>query len=983
MRAMIRSSFRLAISRGFLGLALAAVIAGAIHAAGRPGDAGAQAGRLPNVLIVLADDLGYGDVRAFNASGKVATPHLDRLAREGVRFVDAHSNSAVCSPTRYGLMTGRYAWRSRLTSGVLWGESAPLIEPGRPTIASLLRARGYHTAAIGKWHLGLDWAARPGATPSTTTQNEVEWIDFTRPVTGGPMSAGFDSFFGIPASLDMPPYVYVVNDRVERPPTTRLPGVPSNDPGFYRAGIAAPGFRVEAVLGELTAKAVAHVRERARQRERPFFLYLALSAPHTPVAPTPAFAGRSGIGRYGDFVAETDAAIGEVVQALDDAGLGRDTLVIVASDNGAAPAGGIAEARSHGHDATGGFRGAKADLFEGGHRVPFIVRWPGVAPAGTTSRRLIATTDVFATLAEITDARVPDGAGEDSFSFAGALRDPERAAPRDAGLVMHSVGGAFAIRQGRFKLLLAPGSGGWSDPKPGSPEEKGLPPTQLYDLDADPKESSNLAGSQPDTAARLERLLVSYRDAGRSVSSPHPSRPSAAAGQDAAAPRRTNILVAIADDWSFPHAGVYGDTTVRTPNFDRIAREGVRFTHAFVAAPSCTPSRAALLTGQAVHRLEEGANLHGSLPKSYPVYPDLLEDAGYVVGYTGKGWGPGRLEPGGRDRNPAGPLYKSFDEFMRKREPGRPFCFWFGSQDPHRPYEPGTGAQAGMRPEGVRVPRFLPDTAEVRQDLLDYYFEVQRFDRDLGHLLGALERSGELENTIVVVTSDNGMPFPRAKATVYDGGARVPLAMRWPGVARAGGQIDGLVSLADLAPTVLEGAGLTPLAAMTGRSLLPLLRGQPQPGRDRVFVERERHANVRRGDLGYPVRAIRTKEYLYIRNLRPDRWPAGDPELHVSVGPFGDIDGGPTKSVLLDRRDDPGIAPHFRLATEKRPAEELYDLKRDPDQVDNVAGRPSYRDALRRLRAELDAWLRETGDPRMAGDDDRWDRFPYYGERTK
>ena len=737
MRAMTRTFLGLANSRRWLVLVLISAFAGAIHAASLgtrsvgPGwDAGPQAGRLPNVLIVLADDLGYGDVRAFNASGKVATPHLDRLAREGVRFVDAHSNSAVCSPTRYGLMTGRYAWRSRLTSGVLWGESTPLIEPGRPTIASLLRARGYHTAAIGKWHLGLGWAARPGATPSTTTQNEVEWIDYTRPVTGGPLSAGFDSFFGIPASLDMPPYVYVVNDRVERPPTARLPGVPSNDPGFYRGGIAAPGFRVEAVLGQLTAKAVAHVRERAKERERPFFLYLALSAPHTPVAPTPAFAGRSGIGRYGDFVAETDAAIGEVVQALDDAGLGRDTLVIVASDNGAAAAGGIAEARRHGHDASGGFRGAKADLYEGGHRVPFIVRWPGVAPAGTISRRLIATTDVFATLAEITDAPLPDGAGEDSFSFAGALRDPERAAPREAGLVMHSVSGAFAIRQDRFKLLLAPGSGGWSDPKPGSPEEKGLPPTQLYDLEADPKESTNLAGSQPDTAARLERRLASYRDAGRSASSPHPARPSAAAGKAAGAPRRPNVLVAIADDWSFPHAGVYGDTTVRTPNFDRIAREGVRFTHAFVAAPSCTPSRAALLTGQAVHRLEEGANLHGFLPKSYPVYPDLLEDAGYVVGYTGKGWGPGRFEPGGRDRNPAGPVFTGFDEFMQKREPGRPFCFWFGSQDPHRPYEPGTGAQAGMRPEGVRVPRFLPDTAEVRQDLLDYYFEVQRFDRE-------------------------------------------------------------------------------------------------------------------------------------------------------------------------------------------------------------------------------------------------------------
>jgi N-sulfoglucosamine sulfohydrolase len=978
MCAMSRVSFRPAIQHRWLVLVLVSVLAGAGHIAGRPGVAGAQAGRLPNVVLILADDLGFGDVGSFNASGKVPTPHIDRLAREGVRFVDAHTNSAVCSPTRYGLMTGRYAWRTRLTSGVLWGESEPLIEPGRTTLASLLRGRGYHTAGIGKWHLGLGWAALPGATPSTATQNEVEWIDYAKPVAGGPLTAGFDSFFGIPASLDMPPYLYLVDDRVERAPTARLPGVPSSDPGFYRPGIAAPGFRVEAVLGDLTARAVAQVRARARERDRPFFLYLALSAPHTPVVPTPAFAGRSGIGRYGDFVAETDAAVGAVVRAIDEAGLSRDTLVIVTSDNGPAPAGGIAEALSHGHDASGGFRGAKADLFEGGHRVPFVARWPGVVPAGTTSSRLIATTDIFATIAEIVGVPLRGGEGEDSFSFAAALRDPERAPSRDAGFVMHSVHGAFAIRQGRFKLLLAPGSGGWSDPKPGSPEEKGLPATQLYDLEADPKESSNLVGAQPEIAARLERLLGSYRDTGRSAPARQPARTAAADARS-----RPNILLAIADDWSFPHAGAYGDRTVRTPNFDRIAREGVRFAHAFVAAPSCTPSRAALLTGQAVHRLEEGGNLHGFLPQSYPVYPDLLEEAGYVVGYSGKGWGPGRFEAGGRSRNPAGPAFKSFDEFMEKREPGRPFCFWFGSQDPHRPYDPGTGAQSGMKAEGVRVPRFVPDTAEVRQDILDYYFEVQRFDRDLGHVVELLERAGELDDTIVIVTSDNGMPFPRAKATVYDGGVRVPLAIRWPGVARAGQQIEALVSLTDLAPTVLESAGLKPLEVMTGRSLLPLLRGQPQEGRDRVFVERERHANVRRGDLSYPVRAIRTKDYLYIRNFRPDRWPAGDPELHVAVGPFGDIDGGPTKSVLLDRRQDPAIAAYFRLATAKRPAEELYDLKTDPEQLENVAGRAPYRDAQLRLRAELDAWLRETGDPRMAGDDDRWDRFPYYGQPAK
>ena len=447
--------------------------------------------------------------------------------------------------------------------------------------------------------------------------------------------------------------------------------------------------------------------------------------------------------------------------------------------------------------------------------------------------------------------------------------------------------------------------------------------------------------------------------------------------------KRPNILFAIADDWSYPHASVYGDPTVSTPNVDRIAREGARFTHAFTASPSCTPSRAALLTGQAVHRLAEGGNLHGFLPERFAVYPDVLEQAGYTIGYSGKGWGPGRAEPGGRSRNPAGPQFKSFDAFIQQRPEGRPFCFWFGSTDPHRPYEPGSGAAAGLKADTVRVPAFLPDTPIVRNDILDYYLEVQRFDRDLGRILETLEKMKELDNTLLIVTSDNGMPFPRAKATVYDGGARMPLAVRWPGEVRAGQVIEDFVTLADIAPTILEAAGLKPLDAMTGRSVLGLLRGQPASGRDHVFIERERHANVRRGDLSYPVRAIRTKEYLYIRNLRPDRWPAGDPEQYFAVGPFGDIDGGPTKSLLLDRRDDPAIARFFQIATAKRPAEELYDLQRDPDQLENVAGRPEHAAAQKRLRAQLDRWLRDTNDPRATEDDDRWDRYPYYGQPGK
>jgi arylsulfatase A-like enzyme len=449
------------------------------------------------------------------------------------------------------------------------------------------------------------------------------------------------------------------------------------------------------------------------------------------------------------------------------------------------------------------------------------------------------------------------------------------------------------------------------------------------------------------------------------------------AGQGPAA--RPNILIAIADDWSWPHAGAYGDRAVQTPVVDRLAREGMRFSHAFTAAPSCTAARAAILTGQYPHRLEEGSMLHAFLPRKFEVFPDRLEAAGYYIGYARKGWGPGRFEAGGRTRNPAGPQYTDFAAFLANRPTGAPFLFWFGSQDPHRPYDKGSGRAAGIDPALVTVPAFLPDTPEVRGDVADYYGEVQRFDREVGEILRRLEAAGELDNTLVVVTSDNGMPFPRAKANVYDAGARVPLVLRWPGRVKAGAASEAFVSTSDLAPTFLEAAGLTPPAAMTGRSLLALAAGRNEAQRDRAFIERERHANVRKGDLSYPMRAVRTADYLYIRNLRPDRWPAGDPETWFAVGPFGDIDGGPSKSVLLDRRTDPAIARFYEIATGRRPAEELYALGTDPSQLTNVAADPAHAAAKKRLRASLDAWMRDTGDPRAATDDDRWDRYPYFG----
>lgn len=453
--------------------------------------------------------------------------------------------------------------------------------------------------------------------------------------------------------------------------------------------------------------------------------------------------------------------------------------------------------------------------------------------------------------------------------------------------------------------------------------------------------------------------------------------------QTPAAPTRPNILFIIADDWSFPHAGAYGDKVVQTPNFDRIAREGTLFTNAYCASPSCTPSRASLLTGRAVHQLEEGGNLHGFLPAKFPTYPELLEQAGYAVGLTGKGWGPGKFEAGGRTKNPAGKSYKNFEEFYAQAPKDKPFCFWFGSQDPHRPYEKDSGVQAGLKPAAVTVPPQFPDTPEVRRDILDYYHEVQRMDRDAGAILKRLEADGKLDNTLVVWTSDNGMPFPRSKANLYNFGTHMPLAVRWPGKVKAGQVVNDFAVLTDVAPTMLEAAGIQPQPAMTGRSWINLLAGKKDAGRAQVFLERERHANVRRGDLSYPARAIRTKDFLYIRNLRPERWPAGDPEAYFSVGVFGDIDGGPTKDLLLTRKDDPAIAKYFQLACEKRPAEELYDLRADPGELKNVAGEKKYAAAKQKLRAALDKWMQTTSDPRAnpATDTDAFDRYPYFGAR--
>ncbi len=453
--------------------------------------------------------------------------------------------------------------------------------------------------------------------------------------------------------------------------------------------------------------------------------------------------------------------------------------------------------------------------------------------------------------------------------------------------------------------------------------------------------------------------------------------------------KRPNILFAIADDWSWPYASCAGTKVLKTPTFDRLAREGVLFNHAFASAPSCTPSRGAILTGQYHWRLEAGGNLWSTLPAKFPVYPDLLAQAGYHVGFTRKGWGPGKIQPGGRKQNPAGPYYENFESFLAKRPVKVPFCFWFGSYDPHRPYEWESGVKDGLNSADVDVPPFLPDNEIVRKDLCDYYWEVQRFDKEVGELLQQLEEIGELENTLIVMTGDNGMPFPRCKSNLYDYGTNVPLAIRWGKEIKGGRNIEDFIHLSDLAPTFLEIAGLKPLECMTGRSFLNILRssksGWLDPRRDQIFTGKERHAWVREGGFGYPCRAVRTRDFLYIRNFEPDRWPAGDPESGEMYDPlrrYGDIDGSPTIDYMLENLDAAAVKPLLDLAIAKRPAEELYDLTKDPYQLTNVADQPEYTEQKSRLSEMLIAELKRTSDPRVTGGAEIFDQYPYYGGKN-
>ena len=473
----------------------------------------------PNIIFILADDWGLGDVKTYGGDRcKIDTPHMDRLAETGMKFTDAHSSSAVCTPTRYSVLTGRYNWRSKKKAGVLGGFSPPMIESGRETVASMLQQNGYTTCMLGKWHLGMNFPTTNGL--GAVAKN----TDWKGQIKNGPNAVGFDYYYGISASLDMPPYIWIENERFVGECTT--------EKKFLRMGAAHADFEAVDVLPVLTEKAAAYIKQQA-QGEKPFFLYMPLASPHTPIVPSKNFQGKSPLGAYGDFVMETDWAVGEVVKAVEAAGIAGNTLIIVTADNGCSNAarrgfkdqsqlmfrtGENAPDQAGKHYASDIYRGHKADIYEGGHRVPFIARWDGQVKAGSVSDDTVCLVDLFATCADIVGAEVADTAAEDSVSILPVLKGTATAPIREA-TVHHSINGSFAIRKGKWKLAFCPGSGGWTEPKPGKNKSKLAAHewVQLFDTQADPAETNNLSGKHPDKVKELTQLAEKYIADGRST----------------------------------------------------------------------------------------------------------------------------------------------------------------------------------------------------------------------------------------------------------------------------------------------------------------------------------------------------------------------------------------------------------------------------------------------------------------------------------
>lgn len=462
----------------------------------------------PNIVFILSDDMGIDSVEALNKKSGIATPYLNKLMTEGITFTDAHSGSAVCSPTRYGVLTGRYSWRSRMKKGIVDKWHRPLINEDRLTVGKMLQESGYHTVCVGKWHLGWNWLDSNG----TPTQN-LKKIDFSQPFKGGPIDRGFDQYFGVDVP-NWPPYVWIENDRTQGIPTDQMKADSSNG---VSSGPSMPGWRLDRILPTLTERCVEYIKGRANE-DKPFFLYFAMTSPHTPINPSERFKGKSGISKYADLIMETDWSAGQVLEALDKYGFSDNTLVIFTADNGTSPKCDFVELEEKGVHIRENWRGHKADIWEGGHRVPFIAKWSSNIEPGSKCGEVISLVDFMATAAQVAGYNLADNAGEDSVSLVSAFRQEKNKESMRQAIVCHSSNGYFAVRKGKWKAEFCGGSGGWSSPTSNAQAKKlGLPPGQLYDLEADPKEQVNLYENNPEIVKQLLAILKDYVNQGRST----------------------------------------------------------------------------------------------------------------------------------------------------------------------------------------------------------------------------------------------------------------------------------------------------------------------------------------------------------------------------------------------------------------------------------------------------------------------------------
>ena len=912
------------------------------------------AGERPNVLFIAVDDLRC-ELGCYGVE-EIKSPHFDRLAKSGVSFTRAYCQLAVCNPSRASAMTGLRPDTTKVWDLVTDFRTTV---PDAVTIPQHFREHGYSALGFGKifhnifpdnvsWDEPHQWP-KNGKLWSSEAKKALKKLQAEMRAEGKP-------------EAKIKRLRATALERVDFPDSEHIDGAIADEAIAAMQKLAGKGQPFFLAAGFVRPHLPFVVPRKYWDLYDPDQIPLAVDARFPKNAPKVAFGDRSMGGLYElrdymDFrktpspfdgsldlgrqrelkhgyyaaVSFIDAQIGRLLDELERLSLAGNTIVILWSDHGWK---------------LGEHNGwCKQTNYEIDTRAPLMIRAPGMKSNGTLSNALVEMVDIFPTLCELASLPIPETAEGSSLR---SLLTGERESVKEAAYSQFPrehegrdyMG--YAMRTERYRYIEWLDRNSWE-----------LVERELYDHQVDPGENENIA-AQSEHAELLSGLSSRMWEG-----IPRPVR--------ATEETRPNILFLMADDWSSPHAGALGDPVVKTPVFDRVAREGVLFDNAFVSSPSCTPSRLSIVSGQWHWRLDEGANLGGSLREGVPVYPEILQKEGYQIGFSRKGAGPSDYRFTHRD--PFGERFKNFKDFHEQNAGEKPFCFWYGAGEPHRPYRFGEGVKAGLDPSRVKLPACLPDNEVTRRDFCDYLNRIERFDRESGGILELLEKSGELENTIVVMSGDNGLPFPRCKATLYDTGTHVPLAIRWGAKVQGGRRIQDLVSLTDLAPTFLEAVGIKVPEVMTGQSLLPILwsqkSGQVEVGRTFTLAGMDRHV------YPSPARAIRTTDFLYIQNQNPSKWPTGEsqkesPEIDFSDGSWPthrgafsfNIDPSPSKQFLLDHRADPEVAPFFALAGGPRPKEELYDLKIDPNQLVNVVGDPRYAERRMALQKQLVDQLR-------------------------